>query len=158
MLTRTCILLITLLGSFLPAAFAKTIPVTVNAVVLSKSQCKFNTANATLDFGQLDASNPINVAAAGAINFRCLGSAPIAVYLITADDGQHAGGPGNRSMQHATNIAAHLPYSITLSPTSGSLPRNTSTTLTIDGQILGSDYAGAVPGIYSDTVILSINP
>jgi hypothetical protein len=45
-----------------------------------------------------------------------------------------------------------------LTPTTGSVPRNTNQTLTISGMVLGTDYQNALMGSYSDTVVLTILP
>jgi hypothetical protein len=61
-------------------------------------------------------------------------------------------------MQHASNPAAFLPYTLTLSSTFGSAPKNVAQTLTLTGKVRGVDYQTAVPGSYTDTVTLTIVP
>jgi spore coat protein U-like protein len=62
-------------------------------------------------------------------------------------------------MRHATDVTEFIPYSLSLSPTTGtgSGPA-TPITLTIDGSILNADYVNALAGNYSDTVVLTITP
>ncbi len=132
--------------------------VSVSATVLSKSECKFNSKTALLNFGNLDPSNPIDRTINTSITFRCGGSAPMATFFITDDDGLHKAGPDQNRMRHATITSEYLPYSLTLNPSSGTVPKNTNQTLTITGTVKGVDYQVATSGSYSDTVVISISP
>ena len=131
----------------------------VAAVVLSKNTCQFNNPkSATLAFGNLDPLNPVDVTVNATLRFVCRGSDPIATFLISDNDGLHESGPNGNRMQHATNPAAYLPYSITLSPQTGNAPKNVNQTLTVSGTVLGSDYQTALAGNYADTVTILIQP
>ncbi len=132
--------------------------VSVSAVVLSKSECKFNSKTASLNFGNLDPSNPVDRIVSTSITFRCGGSAPMATFSITDDDGLYETGPDQNRMRHTTISSEYLPYSLTLDPTSGTVPKNTNQTLTITGTVRGVDYQDATAGSYLDTVIISIDP
>ena len=131
---------------------------TASAVVLSKNQCRFLTNNFTLDFGNLVPTSGATVNASATVNFRCQGSTPIASYSISEDDGLHSTGPGLKRMQHSVDGTQHIPYSLTLGPISGNVPKNTSQTLTVDGTINGADYQFARLGTYADLVVISILP
>lgn len=133
-------------------------PVSVSAILLSKSQCKFSTATAVLSFGNLDPANPVDVSATTTLNYVCRGSAPIATYVFSDDDGLYESGPDANQMQHATLAGFFLPYSISLSPPSGTVPRNTAQTLTVTGTVLGADYQTAEAGAYADTLTITIAP
>ena len=137
---------------------AASINFTASAVVLSKNQCRFLSNNFTLDFGNLDPTSGATVNASATVNFRCQGSDPVASYSISDDDGLHETGPNANRMQHAINAAEYIPYSLTMSPLSGSAPKNVPQTLTVDGTINGPDYATALIGAYADTVVISILP
>jgi spore coat protein U-like protein len=139
-------------------AEAGTATLAVSATVLTKSNCLFSTRTATLDFGALDPANPVNATANATIPFVCRGSAPIATFAVSGDGGRYSSGPGNRRMRHATNLSEFLPYTMTLSPASGTVPKNAAQTLTVTGTVLGSDFRGALAGSYADTVVLSILP
>ena len=139
-------------------ALAASINFTASAVVLSKNQCRFLSNNITLDFGNLDPTSGAVVNASTTVNFRCQGSTPIASYAISDDDGMHETGLNANRMQHATNAAQYIPYSLSMSPTSGTVPKNVTETLTIDGTINGADYATAEIGAYTDLVVISILP
>lgn len=131
----------------------------VSATILSKNTCQFNNpASATLAFGNLNPLNPVNVTANTTFSIVCRGSAPIATFLIQDDDGLHETGLNANRMRHVTNPAAYLPYSLTLSPLSANVPKNTNQTITVTGTVNGSDYQLAPIGSYADTVIVSIQP
>lgn len=131
---------------------------TFSATVLSKSQCKFNTATATLDFGTLDPTNPVDVTASAMLDFVCRGSEPMATYFIGDDDGLHEAGLNAHRLAHETVVDAYLPYGLSLAPASNTVPRNSAQTLTLTGVLPGASYQTAVAGRYSDTVTITIAP
>jgi len=137
---------------------AETGLMTVTASVLSKSQCKFNSKSSTLNFGSLDPVNPVDKTVNATITFRCGGSAANATFLISDDDGLYEPGSDANRMRHATNTTEYLPYTLTLNPASGTVPKNTDQTLTISGTVRGSDYQDAIAGDFSDSVVISISP
>ncbi len=140
------------------ALAASSAAVTVSAVILTRSNCRFITGAAALPFGDLDPGNPVNVTLSVPVRFRCNGGPPTAVYLVTDDDGMYETGPDARRMRHATLPGTYLPYEFSVSPASGTIPRNTPQTLTVTGTVRGTDYQGAAAGDYADTVVVSINP
>ncbi|MBW2255155.1 MAG: spore coat protein U domain-containing protein [Deltaproteobacteria bacterium] len=146
-----------LLGT--PARAAPT-NLSVQATVLSKSQCRFRTnmGPPLLDFGDLDPLSGVDVIATTSVQFRCQGSAPIAVFAISRDDGLHPGGPNLPRMQHDTDGTQYLPYELDLDPTSGVVPKMVWQTLSITGTVRGPDYTTAMAGPYTDLVVLSILP
>ena len=89
------------LAAIVPAAFGDTGTLAVTATVLSKSVCKFDSKTAALAFGALDPAVAADVNAAASVGFVCHGSAPVAAFLFTDDDGQNPSGPGTRRMRHA---------------------------------------------------------
>jgi spore coat protein U-like protein len=143
-------------GSTLTAA-----TIGVSATVLSKSKCKFNEKGATLAFGDLDPISHPDITRTAYLTFECNGPATIATYAITDNDGENPNGPNANRMAHENIVGAYLPYSFSLSPTSGSVEKTkggTSPSLTVSGTLLGDDYSTAQAGPYSDTVIITINP
>ncbi len=132
--------------------------VTVNATVLSKSNCKFNSAAAAIPFGNLDPANPADKTVNTTITFRCAGSSPMATFFISDDDGSYETGPNANRMRHTTLSSEHIPYTFSLNPTSGTVPKNSVQTLTISGTVNGIDYQDAVTGNYSDRVIITLAP
>jgi spore coat protein U-like protein len=131
---------------------------TVTASVLSKNKCKFNTATALLDFGALDPANTVDVTKTTSLQFVCNGSAPIATFAFTSDDGLYETGPGANRMRHSTVTTEYLPYALSLSPATGTAPKGVNQTLTITGQVNALDYRPALVGNYADTVVISLNP
>ncbi len=140
------------------ALAASSAAVTVSAVILTRSNCRFITGAATLPFGDLDPANPVDVTLSVPVRFRCNGGPPTAVYVVTDDDGTAETGPDANRMRHATLPGTFLPYAFSVSPASGAIPRNTPQTLTVTGTVRGADYQAAAAGDYADTVVLTINP
>jgi spore coat protein U-like protein len=132
---------------------------TVTAAVLSKSKCKFNTANATLNFGALDPGNSSDVTQTASVQFVCNGSAPTAAFAFTTDDGLYESGPGANRMRHAAPATSEfLPYSLSLSSNNGTVPKGVTQTLAVTGTISALNYRPALAGNYADTVIITLNP
>lgn len=131
---------------------------TVSAAVLSKSKCKFNTANASFNFGALDPGNSSDVTQSASIQFVCNGSAPVAAFALTTDDGLYESGPGANRMRHTATTTAYLPYELQLSPAVGTVPKGVNQTLAITGTVRASNYRSAMAGSYSDTVVITLNP
>jgi len=145
------------LAAAVPAAFGDTGTLAVTATVLSKSQCKFDTATSTLNFGALDPAVAADVNATSSVGFVCHGSAPVAAFLFTDDNGQNPSGPGTRRMRHVAALE-FLPYDLALTPASGTIAKNAPGTLTVSGTIRWADFRGSMAGAYADSVIVSILP
>lgn len=141
-----------------PAAFAGTLSVTVTAVVPTKNQCKFNTANSTLAFGTLLGSTTSDAFASGSIQARCIGADPVASFAISDDGGLNNLSPGAFRMRHGTDPTAFLPYQLTISPSSATVPKAVWQTISFSGKILHGDINMAIPGTYADTVTLTLLP
>jgi spore coat protein U-like protein len=145
------------LSAAVPAAFGDMGTLAVTATVLTRSNCRFDTRTSTLNFGALDPAVSADVNATTTVGFVCRGSAPVAAFLFTDDDGQNPSGPGARRMRHAT-APEFLPYSLLLSPASGAIPKNTPGTLTASGTVRWADFRGSTAGTYTDSVVVSILP
>lgn len=133
--------------------------VSVTATVISRGNCTFCSKTATLDFGSLDPGSPIDKSASTTIIYRCQaqGNSPI-TFAITDDDGLYEAGPDAPRMRHTTQPTEYLPYSLVLSPTSGTVPKTKEFPLTVTGTVRGVDYQDARIGSYSDRVVVSIEP
>jgi spore coat protein U-like protein len=146
-----------------PALAQSTATIAVSAVILSNSNCKFDFKDATLDFGNLDPQNVTDATASAiptkkTLAFTCKGKDATAVYAFTQDGGQYStGGANGNRMKHAT-ANEYLPYTLVLTPASGSIPKNGTVDLTITGTVRAADYRGALLGDYADTVVLTVNP
>jgi spore coat protein U-like protein len=139
---------------------ADTSIVAVNATVLTNNNCRFSgvTSSAALNFGNLDPANPVDRTVNSSVNFRCNGGSPMATFFISDDDGLYETGLNANRMRHTTTITEFIPYTFTLNPITGTIPRNTLQTLTLTGTVNGTDYQNAVPGTYLDSVVITIVP
>jgi hypothetical protein len=130
----------------------------VTTTVLTKSNCRFTTTTGTLNFGNIDPAGAADVSTTTSLSFRCNGSAPVATFLISDDDGLNETVADANRMGHTTLAGTFLPYQLSYTPTSASVPRGDIQTLSITGTVRSSDYRTAPVGAYSDMVILSILP
>jgi hypothetical protein len=157
-------ILISFIGLFLFVALLQIVDaadtgiVTVSATVVSKNNCKFNSATAALAFGNLDPANPVDKTVSTSVTFRCMGSSSMATFFISDDDGLYETGPNANRMRHATLVTEYIPYVFTLNPISGTVPKNSTQTLIISGTVNGVAYQNAATGNYSDRVIISLAP
>ncbi|PLX99185.1 MAG: hypothetical protein C0623_10110 [Desulfuromonas sp.] len=158
MMIRRSLLIFVLFFATAQVCLAANVPMNISATVLSKSICRFVTKTATLDFGNLDPTSPSDVVVNATLTLRCQGSANPATYLITDDDGLYETGVDGNRMQHATIPGNFLPYAVTYTPATATIPKNINQSLTITGTLLGADYATAISGVYNDTVTLTIAP
>jgi spore coat protein U-like protein len=142
-----------------PARAADTKSLAVTAVVLSRSSCQFSTSTAaTLDFGTLNPASGSTVVQSTSFNARCTGSANPATFLITQNSGLYKTGPDQNRMRHVSAATELIPYTLAISPSSGTVPKNQTFPVTVTGKVLGPGYQNAQFGNYSDTVVLTINP
>jgi spore coat protein U-like protein len=141
-----------------PAAFAATGTVTISAVVLSASNCKFRPGSGTLlDFGAIDPSSLTNKTANVTLVIRCQGSADPASFVITAGDGNYSTGPGQPRMRHTVNAAEYLGYSLN-TPISGTIPKGVDSNVVVTGTVTPAQFQNALAGSFNDTVQLTLSP
>jgi spore coat protein U-like protein len=133
-------------------------PMTVSAVVPSKSNCKFGAGALTLPFGSIDPASLANAPASASVSFTCNGNAALATFSITAGNGLYSTGPGLRRMRHATILTEYLPYAISLSPVSATVPKGSAQTLTVTGTIQPFEFQNVAAGAYQDTVVITLAP
>jgi hypothetical protein len=153
----TCLLIFLM---FINVSFANAASNTlvVGATILSKSNCKFKSAASALNFGALDPGNTTDAVKTTSVDYVCHGSAPMATFAISTDDGLHNSGPGANRMRNTAVADEYLPYALSLSPTSGTVPKNETRTLTITGTVTSQNYRSAYAGGYADTVVISLTP
>jgi spore coat protein U-like protein len=145
------------LAAAVPAAFGDMRTLAVTATVLTRSICRFESRTSTLNFGALDPAVSADVNAVSSVGFVCRGSAPVAAFHFTDDDGQNPSGPGVRRMRHAT-APEFLQYALAFSTVSGTIPKNAPGTLTLSGTVRWADFRGSMAGAYTDSVVVSILP
>ena len=78
--------------------------------------------------------------------------------MFSSDDGRNESGPNRPRMRHATIPAEYLPYSLGLSPETGTIGKGVTGTLMLTGTVTPADVAGAIAGSFSDTVTLTLLP
>jgi spore coat protein U-like protein len=135
----------------------------VSATIVSKSNCKFSIGTAPAvtvknNGTAIDPSLTVNATGTATATFTCNGSANVATYTVTAGDGTYPAGPGLRRMRHATVTTEFLPYSLTISPSSGSVNKGSPATVTMTATVLSANYQAALAGSYSDTVAVTVSP
>jgi len=147
-----------MLGAAAPALAAGSAIVSVAATVLSKNNCKFNNpSSATLGFGNIDPSSSANATATATLTIRCGGASPTVSYALTDDSGLYETGVNANRMKHAT-LNEYLPYAFALTPSSGTMPKNTDQTITLTGTITPASFQNAAMGAYADTIVVTLNP
>ena len=137
---------------------AGTTSVPVNAAVLSKNNCKFQGSTAvTLAFGNIDPSSAAAATASAGLVIRCGGSAALATYALTINDGLHGTGPGARRMKHTT-LNVFLPYNVSVTPASGTVAKNVNVAIAVNGTVTPANFQDATMGAYGDTLVITLNP
>lgn len=132
------------------AAGTNTLTVTASVT----GTCKFSSATSTLAFGALDPSVGTNVNGSTTTQFWCTKGT---TETLSAGQGSNWDGT-KRNMKHATATDL-IPYTLTLTPDgSANAGPGSPRTLTVAGQVLGTDYTSKTAGSYTDTVTLTITP
>jgi spore coat protein U-like protein len=136
------------------AMAADTNTLTVSASVTGT--CKFSSGTSTLNFGALDPSVGTNVnAPTSTTQFWC--TKGVVTDNITAGNGANWSGTKRQMLDPVSSDL--IPYTLVLTKDGNANAGPASPrTLSIDGQVLGSDYTGKTAGSYSDTVTLTITP
>lgn len=122
--------------------------------------CGFQAAGLSMSFGTLNPSSGVDVTtavSASSLNADKAGDCISSVTMkIDGDNGLNFS--GSRRLKNAAGTD-FIPYSLSGLPQSSPGPGNNKyQTFTFNGIILGSAYANASAGSYSDTVIISVTP
>lgn len=142
-----------------PEAQAETTGFNVGALVVSKSNCKFNVTNLVLDFGTIDPTSSATATAAVNSSVTCNGGQANTVTLgFTLGAGSFDSSPGVRRMRHATVLTEFLPYGLSVTPTSATIGKNGTLAFTVNGTILASQFQNVMAGNYTDTVTITVSP
>lgn len=140
------------------ASIAASGTLSVSAVVLSASNCKFRPGSGTLlDFGTIDPSSASNKTGSVTMVVRCQGSADPATFIVTAGDGLYSTGPALPRMRHTVNVVEFLPYTLN-TPISGTIPKGVDTNVVITGTTTPAQFQNAIAGTFADTVVLTLSP
>jgi hypothetical protein len=129
-------------------AAALILALTAVAPVFAQS-CTFNANQpGSVNFGAIDPRSSTPLTFTVTLNFKCTGSAN-ATFVIT---GLNDSGPGSYRLKQTTQVPfEYMPYSVTTVVVSG-------TKVTLNGQIVATDYQNAYKGAYSDTLTMVISP
>ena len=131
----------------------------VTAVVVSKSNCSFNTRNLVLQFNPIDPASASDATATVTGNISCNGGQSNTVTLaFTLGPGKYSTGPTARRMQHTLVTTEYLPYSLSISPASANIKKNSSLDFTITGTIRPFEFQNAAAGDYLDLVQILVAP
>lgn len=126
----------------------------MNPVFANGSNCNFQAASVSLSFGTLDPSQAVLVTAQ---TNSTVGDCVNVTMAVSADGGQNFSG-GTRRLRNAA-AGDFIPYDLSGTNFTRAAPgNNTQVPFTISGSILGSAYANASAGSYSDQVILTVTP
>jgi spore coat protein U-like protein len=126
---------------------------TVQASVLGT--CKFSNPNSTstLSFGALDPSVGTDVSGSTTTNYWCTKGVTA---LITPGLGAHSVGTTRQMIDIGSGDL--IPYSLTFASSGTPAGPSSPLTLTITGNVLGTDYISKSAGGYSDTVLITLAP
>ncbi len=133
------------------AADSNTLTVQANVT----GTCRFVAATSTLNFGALDPSVGTDVSGSTTASFWCTRGVITAPF--TNGPGLHFATGKNQMIDPVS--ADVIPYTLTLTPDGGTnAGPGSPRTLTIAGNVLGTDYLSKSTGNYSDTVTLTLTP
>jgi spore coat protein U-like protein len=131
----------------------------VAAVVVSKSNCSFNAKNLLLQFNPIDPASTTDATASVAGRITCNGGQSNTVTLaFTLGPGKHSTGPDARRMQHTVVTTEYLAYSLSISPASANIKKNSSLDFTVTGTIRPFEFQDAAAGDYLDQVQIFVAP
>lgn len=131
----------------------------VTALVVSKSNCTFNAKNLVLQFAAIDPTSTSDATATVAGRITCNGGQSNTVTLgFTLGAGQYDTGPNARRMRHTVVTTEYLPYSLSISPASATIKKNSSLDFTVTGTIRPFAFQNAAAGDYLDQVQIFVAP
>lgn len=147
-----------LLGPPAPALAAGNAIVSVGATVVSNNNCRFRApGSATLAFGNINPSSSANATASATLTIRCGGASPLVSYALSHNSGLHETGVNLNRMKRGP-LNDYLPYTLTLTPSSGTMARNVNRTITLTGTVTPASFQNAAMGAYGDTVVITLSP
>lgn len=141
----------------LPAIFTALLVLAPSSWAKNNS-CVFQARGLSMGFGALDPASGatiIRAIAAATLNANKVGNCFTSkTMVINGGNGQNFN--GSRRMTNGTSFIA---YSLAVPTPGQSGPGNGNyVTFTFNGTVVGSAYADASPGAYSDTVVISVTP
>ena len=148
-----------ILGALIAAAFATgaaagdTATLAVSATV--SGACKFTTASFNMNFGTLDPSAAANQAQSTALTYKCTKNQAATSFSFDAA----AASPTSVNITNGTdNIPVALSWTVPATQGSGFGAGSTAISMTVNGAILGTDYANVSAGAYTKNVAVVVAP
>ena len=109
--------------------------------------CDFNANQpGSTSFGTINPTGSTTATFSVTLNYKCTGGASASFVISGANDS----GPGAYRLKHLTQLE-YMNYSI-------STVNITGTKITLNGQIVATDYQNAFVGDYSDTLTVTVLP
>lgn len=123
------------------------------------NSCAFQAKGLSMSFGSLDPSSGTNITrsvSAATLNANRVGDCSAGQTMqVSGGNGQFFGG-GSRRLSNGSDF---IRYSLSLPVTGIPGPGNGAyVAFTFNGTVLGTDYANASAGTYSDTVVITVSP
>ncbi len=110
--------------------------------------CTFNAGQpTTANFGTIDPTQSTPAIFVVTLNYKCTGGATAGFTINGANDT----GPGAYRLKHNTAALQYMPYTVTTTNLPG-------TKITLNGQIVSSNYQNAYVGTYTDTLTVLVLP
>jgi len=148
-------LLIALLAAAVaaPAAAGDTATLAVSASV--SGTCKFTTATFNMNFGALDPAAAANQTQSTALTYKCTKGQAATSFSFDAD----AASPASVNITNGTdNIPVSLSWTAPATVGTGFGAGSTAISMTVQGDILGTDYANVSAGAYTKNVAVVVAP
>jgi len=136
-----------------PAFAGDTATLAVSATI--SSTCKFTTGSFTMSFGALDPSAAANQAQATGITYKCTKGAAATSFSF---DGA-AVSPTSVNITNGTdNIPVALSWTVPATVGTGFGAGSTAISMTVNGSMLGTNYANVSAGVYTKNVTVIVAP
>jgi hypothetical protein len=136
-----------------PAVAGDTATLAVTATV--SGTCKFTTGTFNMSFGTLDPSAAANQTQGTALTYKCTKGQAATSFSFDAD----ATSPASVNITNGTdNIPVALSWTVPVTLGSGFGVGSTAISMTVTGDILGTNYANVSAGVYTKNVSVVVAP
>ena len=156
MLFKTAVTIAIMVITVSPVLAARSGLLAVSANVLGKGKCTLQTPP-PLNFGNLDAFNPVDVSKSVTLTIDCTGIGNSGTTFVV--DVINPAPPTIPTLKHTAPASADtIPYTFNLPQDLFAVKNKANYTITLTGTIKGTDYQMAPIGGYTDNVILQVSP
>jgi spore coat protein U-like protein len=150
----TLIVVAVMLAVGSPVSAAQQAQLAVSASVTGKGKCTPATPP-PLNFGNLDAFNPVDVQKSVVLDISCVGIGNSGTTFIV----QYLNPAAPHTMKHTSPPSPEtVPYTLDLPQSFFAVKNKASYTITLTGSVKGVDYKMAPIGGYTDNVTLQVVP